>query len=390
MRSENAKRLLLSMIVGHLPLIFAAFASSGCSGSGSDSEVAPGVLSLQLQSGPSVELSEVSYQIMRPDGFLVTGPVALATGAPQDSFGFKVDKLQPSTGYSLTVFAQGQLVASQRPTKCRGHADFAITAGQSTGVGLILQCDGVVTEGTEHGGTRNSCPSVVSLRVAPDSAPVGSEIKIVADVNDVQDGPGLLTYAWGTASGTFDGRTCESRFHCTFAGAVAVSLTISDGDGACAEAKGLVYVTCTTPECLAAGNCGSVVIDTSKPGRVSVTHFGEAGAGGDRNPEAAGAGAPDSQAGHPGGHVDLGFGSGIVTWPGRAGAGGAAGAAGVRAAAAGASGSGIAGAASASGDRPGGWRAFPGQGPRDGGHRSHAGGEGGSLSADADDAGVEP
>jgi hypothetical protein len=362
-----------------------------------------------------VELSEVSYQIMRPDGFLVTGPVAVSTGAPQDSFGFKVDKLQPSANYSLTVFAQGALVASQRPTKCRGHADFAITAGQTTGVALVLQCDGVVTEGSDHGGKRNKCPTVVALRAAPDSAPVGSDVTIVADVNDVDDGPSVLTYAWATASGTFDGRTCESRFHCSFAGAAAVSLTISDGDGACTKAQALVYVTCTSPECLAAGNCGTLIFDTSKPGKVSVTHFGEAGAGGDRNPEAAGAGATDSQAGRPGGSSDFGFGSGNVTRPRHAGAGGAAdgagvaGVTGIAVVPAGTSGAGTAGSVSvagasvaghagpsdaageggSNGDWFGGWPGAPEQGPRRGGHHSNAGGSDGSVTSQ-DDAGVEP
>ncbi|MEY4577504.1 MAG: hypothetical protein RL701_2207 [Pseudomonadota bacterium] len=262
--------------------VWLAFGAWSCSGAVSDPEpFPPGYLAIRLQSGSSVQVRSVTYQLTRPDGFVRTGPIAVAEAAAQDSFGFRLDDLQPSDAYVLTLFSEAWLTEAKAPTSCRGRAEFGISAAKRTSVAITLQCDGVSRTGSEdpEDGQPNECPALLALRAWPDSASVGQDVQLWADVADDGKGPGLLTFAWAAAGVTFGVNTGETKFRCTFSGAAAVSVSVSDGDGACAGAKALVWVTCTDPVCLAARNCATLPFDR--------TH---AGAGGAASPIASAGG----------------------------------------------------------------------------------------------------
>ena len=295
----------LSKMTTALAATCAALAA-GCSGSVADPDpFPPGLLAIQLQPGGSVQLESVSYVVSGPGGFMRSGPVAVALDS-HASFSFKVDGLPPGTAYALGVDAEATLLPQGDDTHCHGSTTFAIETDKSTAVSIGLQCDGVATAGsTNDDHSANQCPVVKGLRAVPAGGPVGTDVKLYADVDDAGDGPSATSYLWTSAGGMLAGSKLETTFHCTRAGVSTVDLTCSDGDAACSDAHAFVYVVCTDAKCLAAHNCDALPDPVAGSG-------GSAGAAQGHSVPAAGVGGSGAKAGAGGSSGSGTSGSGAV------------------------------------------------------------------------------
>jgi hypothetical protein len=295
------KALLLSLAVGASMV--------GCSSSGpSSAPGTPGVaggsgthgeqtgtITMNLQLGPSISISSITYVITNPTlpGFTtITSTVDVSNS---QEIGFSLT-LPAGGGYTLALAATD----SAGDSCSGGPVTFSITAGLSTGVGLTLVCsrtvDGGVVGPDVSIGTvvvtadaslvttvnESSCASVSSLVVDPNNANVGHTIGLTAAGIDPSGGSSDVTLTWAATggAGSLTGTTgTTNTFACTAPGTETVTVTaaISGGGASCPDTGSLsVSVTCdgtadasaaveaSAPEA-SAPDTGTTVLEASAP-----------------------------------------------------------------------------------------------------------------------------
>jgi hypothetical protein len=220
-------------------------------------------------------INELHYTIKRPGRSDLTGVVDVSD---PDADSFTLGAIPVGTGYTL------RLDASSVPPAivCAGESSpFDVTVGGTTPVTVVLSCrpiedDTTTTEtssstdtssttetssssstdtstettettetttATQEGGVDveipiNICPVITALIADPPSAAVGQDITLMVGVSDEDSDP--LTYVW-TSDGIALPTSPTVVYTCTFAGAHAIGVSVSDGY--CATTDSLV-VTC--------------------------------------------------------------------------------------------------------------------------------------------------
>jgi hypothetical protein len=229
-----------------LSSIFLAMALAGATMFGACSQTdngAPGVdssgsINLALQAG-NATISTVSYNITGPASKMGTIDVSNST-----TLGAVIGPLTAGSGYSIQLDA----TSTDGSESCSGSAGFTVTAHTTTTVSVHLLChEGARTGSVLVNGTLNVCPVIDSLSTSTVEVLVGGSIGLAAAAHDADNGPSPLSYHWTASAGALtDAGAQTTRFTCTGAGSVTITLSASDGDPAtsCADTSS-VNVTCT-------------------------------------------------------------------------------------------------------------------------------------------------
>lgn len=195
----------------------------GCSAAG-DTKV-PLEVAFSLPGGLTIDT--VHYTVRSWSGaILVDGQIAVANQHATVSVHLAVP---PGTGNTVTLAA----VAQPGGVACAGtSAPFAVLAHGTTLVSVTLICDGnqppitgkVIVDSNFEG---DHCPSITFWAVAPKQTSVGGTIDVSAASTDA-DPTDAVTYAWTPAANFTNPTAPTAQYHCTVAGAHAITLTVSD------------------------------------------------------------------------------------------------------------------------------------------------------------------
>jgi acid phosphatase len=198
-----------------------------------------GSIGLALQLAPGTTLNSATYQIVGPGGFMKSGSIDLSHSS---SLSVVVSGLPAGMGYAITLNG----TSAEGGTSCTGTASFDVTAHQTTAVNVAVQCHETSKQGSIMvKGMLNVCPTIDGVSANPAEVLVGGSVALVATAHDTDAGPAALTYQWSASSGTLTNATSASpTFVCTDGGDATISLSVSDGDAACASTS-TIKVTCT-------------------------------------------------------------------------------------------------------------------------------------------------
>jgi hypothetical protein len=264
-----------------------------------------GTLSVQIPFD-AISVSELAYTVTR-------------SGKPERQGRFVVDGetylralvggLAPGSDLMVTLRGDARWRATGLTTSCVAINAFAIFAGQTSALAMMLTCDAAPAGATAPAGAAaggNICPVIQAIHAIPTEAPVGSDVVLKAEVSDLDEGPERLHYAWSADYGAFtEATSARALFRCTEPGDATISLAASDGDPMCPNQGVFVYVTCLESQGsqLTAGQGAGSSIGAA--GRVSAPSpsFAVAGsaAQGGRAASSAGAGTSGQRTGGTGG-----------------------------------------------------------------------------------------
>jgi len=221
---------------------FLAATLSACSpppSSGHDGDV--GTIGLALQVAPGVTINTISWSIANATtAFTQSGTVNVQNS---NTIRFQVGGLPAGAGYTITLNA----TSADGAFTCAGMAGFAVTAGMTSTVSVMLTC---VANGNGSGtvvvdGTTAVCATITSLSVLPLETTVNSPIALSASAT-----AGSLTpmFSWTATGGTFDNpASATPTFTCPATPAtVTITLTVSPSVPGCTSATQSVAVTCDT------------------------------------------------------------------------------------------------------------------------------------------------
>jgi hypothetical protein len=218
-----------------------SLACSGPSGAGGSSIDDVGSIGVALTLASGATLNSVSYQITGPTA--KTGTIDLSHSTAVSAV---ISGLSAGGGYSITLTG----TATDGTTSCMGSGSFAVMAHQTSTVTVNLDChEGAKTGSVLVQGSINVCPTIDGISANPGEVLVGASIALQGTAHDSDNGPMPLTYQWkttGASAQLSDPTSPAPSLTCLAAGAVTVSLTVSDGDPlpSCA-ATSTATVTCT-------------------------------------------------------------------------------------------------------------------------------------------------
>ena len=199
--------------------LLAAFMFAGCAG---DTSTESGDLRIELELANGVEIDEVTYSITGNDMDAMVGTIN--TSAPGATASFEVYGLAPGDGYEVMLRA----VSTDGATTCSGTAPFAVVAGVSTEVAVMLNC----VPGEELGGVRvngkfNFCSELTKVVVSPLQTSVGNQIDVLAEARDAEGDE--ISYLWTGTGGTFeDDMAAITKYTCEQVGEQTITITVSD------------------------------------------------------------------------------------------------------------------------------------------------------------------
>jgi hypothetical protein len=203
-----------------------------------EEEVALGLVGLHCRHG-EIELSDVAFTLVRGGRLFRTGafePQETGTGFMTTIGPIPVDN------YAINLTADARRDWNNQSTPCTGAASFGVLTNQTTAVAVTLRCLGLASDTGEIG---NECPTIDSLRAVPREAELGQTVTLDADAEDPDGTPMPLVHRWTSTTGTIsDSGPDRALFQCERPGKAAITLGVSDGDGACAEENMTVYVHC--------------------------------------------------------------------------------------------------------------------------------------------------
>lgn len=244
---------------------FAVHTLAGCSDGGTPPAVEQakqvGELALGLSLDSGLSISSVHYEISG-NGVLLSGDIPVSGSGM--TFTTTIPGLPVGAGYLVKLTATP---TNEPAFSCGGLATFAIVAGGTTLVNVVLACDEPEDAGTVViNGRFDVCPSIRSAILAPETQLVGGTIAISAAVRDLDMGPAQLSYSWTASAGSLaNAQSSAPTLTCTQAGDLSVSLQVSDG--ACTKST-TVTAHCTGPVIDAGADGGLDASATSDSGLV--------------------------------------------------------------------------------------------------------------------------
>jgi hypothetical protein len=217
----------------------AMLVSLGCSTHAPTSDPDGGSFGLGLQVASGATLSNASYTIEGPNGFLSAGSVAV--GASPD-VPVTVSHLPLGSGYLLSIDA----TASDGVTVCSGSTSFDVADSAAT-FSVIVHLDCAVPSGDVNvQATLNICPVIDGIDASPTDVKRGGVSQLTLFAHDSDTGPSSLSYSWAVNGIKLARQTAPTlSFTCTSRGDVTITAGVSDGDPdpTCADSSA-VKVTC--------------------------------------------------------------------------------------------------------------------------------------------------
>jgi hypothetical protein len=217
----KSKIAIAWMIV--LPLLGAPSALSGCSGNG----------------GAMEDTGTAGMQVTLPDGSRIGTVSYTISGGPTPKSGtFDVSKsntvtaiiggLAAGSGYMISLSA-----ISSAGYPCVGTAGpFTVKANATIPVSVVLTCHAPRRNGSILiNGVVDVCPGIDSIDAAPAAVTVGNDITVSALASPDQTSLGFpLAYTWTGVTSSTGG---TATFHCSSPGSFPITVSVSNGDGAC-------------------------------------------------------------------------------------------------------------------------------------------------------------
>jgi hypothetical protein len=222
---------------------FTALSGISCSSRGIGSAViqndVTGSATIALQVAGGLTINTVTYSITGPAGFSKVGSIDVTSSTTVSTV---IGGIPAGNGYSIALNA----TATDGHSTCLGSGTFNVTAGAVTAVSVTLDCHQAPTTGSiSVNGVTNVCPNIDGVSANPAEVLVGGSIALSATAHDADSGPSPLSYQWQATGGTISNPTAQNpSFTCGTAGAASVTVTVSDGDQACAASM-TTQVTCT-------------------------------------------------------------------------------------------------------------------------------------------------
>jgi hypothetical protein len=267
-----------SLIAGAGVAVLVSAHQFGCSNGpaeqGGPGASSPGASESDTTGTVGMSLSLLGGEVLNTVSWTITGPNGAATVVRQGSvnlqgsnaIAFQVAGIASGSNYTIALSG----VSVDGTVTCSGSATFSVTAGMTTNVTVLLQCN---SKGADAGsaainGQTFACASAGGLSASPSEATLGNSVSLAATATGPN--PGAITYAWSAPSGTFSAPTgASTSFTCTTPGPVTVTLTVADGPvppgGSCdpSSATSTVQVQCDTA--LDAGTSPDATVDASGP-----------------------------------------------------------------------------------------------------------------------------
>jgi hypothetical protein len=183
-----------------------------------------------------------SYAITGPNGFTTNGTINVSQS---NTLTATIGGLPAGMGFQITI----QAMTTDGSVSCGGSKMFNVTAGQTVSVQVPLACHEAARTGSVVvNGTLNVCPTIDGISANPAEANVGAPIALSATAHDSDAAPQALGYAWSGNGGTFaNGNTASPTFTCNTPGMTTVTVTVSDGDPACAGTMN-AQINCTVAD----------------------------------------------------------------------------------------------------------------------------------------------
>lgn len=235
MRSHRTGLMRLAMA-----LAIAASTSIGCVGESADDGT--GSMGMELQIATGVTINTVNWSISNTTtGFTRSGSVTVRFS---NTISFQVGAIPSGTGYTVTLTA----MSADGAFNCTGSANFDVSAGATTLVGLTLNCSTAPPgQGTVVvGGTTQICANLDSISAAPLETAVGTPISLAATGSA---GALPVSFSWTATAGTFDNALSATPvFTCPATpGPVTISVTAFPSAASCNNVTTQsVTVTCDT------------------------------------------------------------------------------------------------------------------------------------------------
>jgi hypothetical protein len=202
-------------------LVAGAFLVS-CASSTTSEEGSTGSLALTLELANGETVDRVEYVITRGgmepmDGFI-------DTSAPGATASVEVFGLEPGDGYRITMTAE----ANNEVTRCTGATDFAVEAGVSTEIMVVLKCKSPPRlGGVRVNGKFNICAELTKMVAAPLQTSVGNSVDLSAAGEDAEDDD--IVIRWTSEGGDLgQGEGDLNEFTCTEEGEASVTAEVSD------------------------------------------------------------------------------------------------------------------------------------------------------------------
>jgi hypothetical protein len=214
--------------------------AAGCTAQSTDE--AMGTVSMDLQIAPGITINTVNWTITNSaTGFNRSGA---ATVRFSNLISFQTSAVPAGDGYTITLTA----TSVDGSFTCTGSANFSVTAGHTTPVGLTLSCS---TAPANQGtivvvGTTQICANLDSLGASPLETAVNSQISLSASASA---GTVPTTVQWTATAGTFDNPAITTpTFTCpSTPGPVTITVTAFPSAAACTNVTSQsVTVTCDT------------------------------------------------------------------------------------------------------------------------------------------------
>jgi hypothetical protein len=137
------------------------------------------------------------------------------------------------SGLAGGTYNVAMTASSSDGQSCSGMAPFTVVANQTAMANVILQCSRVGTRGSVAiNGRLDQCPLITSLSATSLQGVVnGPAINISVVASELDPGD-TVSYTWTAAPttiGTLGAQAASTTFRCTAAGAVQLSIAVSDG-----------------------------------------------------------------------------------------------------------------------------------------------------------------
>ena len=209
-------------------------AGLGCSG-----DTNTGALSLSLELANGGEIDEVSYRITSEGMEPMEG--VIDTSAPGATASVEVFGLPPGTGYVVELAA-----VADEGSECEGSAPFAVSAGQTTSVMVMLNCKPPERfGGVRVNGKLNVCAHLEKVVASPLQTSVGNSIDLFAQGADAEDDD--VDYRWSATSGSISSPNSPiSDYTCVVPGRDLILIEVSDDEFRHCVDSWTVEVACVT------------------------------------------------------------------------------------------------------------------------------------------------
>jgi hypothetical protein len=228
--------------LGALATVAPALFAAACGGPSAGQPVAVGAVQMALDIAPGTTLSTVSYLINGPGSFTMTGTIDVSHSS---TISASISPLPPGMSFTIALSA----TSVDLGTMCMGSQSFDVAARMTTSVLVHLLCRKPTKSGSvSFNGALNVCPLIDSIGSSPGEAFVGGHISLSGLGHDADGGPSPLAYQWSASPSTVgvlgDPLSQSPIFTCMAPGTASVTLSLSDGDGACVDTQ-TISVTCT-------------------------------------------------------------------------------------------------------------------------------------------------